>query len=213
LLKGKTIVHLLKTHSEVPGKFKAGGQSAPRFARQREGAAVEHYKKVAEYAKEQLLHLEGLKGIIIGGPGPTKYEFFDGDYLTGDLKKKVLAVKDIGYTEEFGVEELVEKSADVLANEEVAGEKKVMGEFFDKLAKKPTMVAYGEIDTMNKVRMGIADKLLISDALEENKIEEFEKEAQKFGTEVIIISTETREGVQLKEIGGVAAILRYELHQ
>src|SRR3989344_6000791 len=26
LLKGKTIVHLLKTHSQVPGKFKAGGQ-------------------------------------------------------------------------------------------------------------------------------------------------------------------------------------------
>ena len=26
LLKGKTIIHLQKTHSEVPGKFKAGGQ-------------------------------------------------------------------------------------------------------------------------------------------------------------------------------------------
>ena len=30
-LKGKTIVPLLKTHSEVPGKTKAGGQSAARF--------------------------------------------------------------------------------------------------------------------------------------------------------------------------------------
>src|SRR3989338_8586537 len=32
-LKGKTIIPLQKTHSEVPGKFKAGGQSAARFAR------------------------------------------------------------------------------------------------------------------------------------------------------------------------------------
>src|SRR3989344_1507102 len=36
LLRGKTIVPLQKTHSEVPGKFKAGGQSAARFARLRE---------------------------------------------------------------------------------------------------------------------------------------------------------------------------------
>ena len=49
LLKGKTIIHLQKTHSEVPGKFKAGGQSAARFARIREGAVKDHYKKIAEY--------------------------------------------------------------------------------------------------------------------------------------------------------------------
>ena len=39
ILKGKTIVPLVKTHSQVPGKFRAGGQSAARFARLREGAA------------------------------------------------------------------------------------------------------------------------------------------------------------------------------
>src|SRR3989344_3210896 len=42
LLKGKTIVPLVKTHSEVPGKFKAGGQSSQRFHRLIEGAAKEH---------------------------------------------------------------------------------------------------------------------------------------------------------------------------
>src|SRR3989344_3337230 len=46
LLKGKTIVPLQKTHSEVPGKFKAGGQSAARFARIREGAYKDHFKKI-----------------------------------------------------------------------------------------------------------------------------------------------------------------------
>ncbi len=49
LLKGKTIVPLKKTHSEVPGKFKAGGQSAQRFARQREGAYKDHFKKIAAH--------------------------------------------------------------------------------------------------------------------------------------------------------------------
>ena len=47
-LRGKTIVPLVKTHSEVPGKFRAGGQSAQRFERLRDGAAKQHYKKVAE---------------------------------------------------------------------------------------------------------------------------------------------------------------------
>ena len=55
--------------------------------------------------------------------------------------------------------------------------------------------------------------LLLSEELEDKKIEEFEKEAGNVGTDVKIISVETREGIQLKEIGKVAAILRYEQHQ
>ena len=45
LLKGKSIIPMLKTHSEVPGKSKAGGQSAARFERLREGAKKDHFKK------------------------------------------------------------------------------------------------------------------------------------------------------------------------
>jgi len=33
------------------------------------------------------------------------------------------------------------------------------------------------------------------------------------GTTIKIISTDTREGVQLKEMGGVAAVLRYEYEE
>ena len=43
------------------------------------------------------------------------------------------------------------------------------------------------------------------------EIEKFEEEAQKSATKIEIISIETREGVQLKEIGKVAAILRYPI--
>ena len=156
---------------------------------------------------------EGLKGIIVGGPGQTKYEFVDGGYLTNELKLKVIAIKDLSYTGDFGMEELLEKSQDVLANEEVASEKKIMKDFFDKLAKTPGLVAYGELDTMNKLKLGAVNKLLLSDDLDEEKIDEFEEEARKLGTKVVIISTETREGVQLREIGMVAAILRYETRE
>ena len=43
------------------------------------------------------------------------------------------------------------------------------------------------------------------------KVEEFEKEAENMGTKVEIISTETQEGVQLRDLGKVAAVLRYEI--
>jgi len=59
--------------------------------------------------------------------------------------------------------------------------------------------------------MGAADTLLISETIDEAKMEELETEAEKTKAKVEIISQETREGVQLREIGGVAAILRYEL--
>ena len=105
-LKGKTIIPILKTHSEVPGKTKAGGQSAARFERLREGAKIEHFKKVAEYMKEKFLGDKNLKGIIVGGPGPTKYDFIDAGYITTEVKNKIIAIKDLSYTGDFGLRSL-----------------------------------------------------------------------------------------------------------
>ena len=211
LLKGKSIVPVLKTHSEVPGKTKAGGQSAARFERIREGAKIEHFKKVAEYMKEQFLGNKELKGIIVGGPGPTKYDFIDSGYITTEVRNKIIAIKDLSYTGEFGLQELVDKSQDVLSKEGITEEKQLMGKFFEVLAKNPAKVSYGEAEVMKNLKLGAADILLLSESLEDEKIEAFEKEAGLVGTTVKIISIETREGVQLKELGKVAAMLRYEV--
>ncbi len=208
-LKGKTIVPIRKSHSEVPGKIKAGGQSAPRFARLREGALKDHYKKIAEYMKEEFLGIKNLKGIIIGGPGTTVNDFINRGYLTGDLQKKIIGTKDLSYTGEFGLQELLDKSADILAEEEVASEKEVMQRFFTLLAKEPSKVSYGENEVKKVLEIGAVDILLLSEDLDDEKIEEFEAEAKKTAATVKIISTETREGAQLRDIGKIAAILRY----
>lgn len=211
LLKGKTIIPLQKTHSEVPGKFKAGGQSAQRFARIREGAVKEHYKKIADYMKEQFLPLgNNLKGIIIGGPGTTINDFLNYDYLTGDIKKKILGTKDLSYTGDFGLQELLDKCDDLLAEEEVAQEKKIMNQFFQILREKPNKVTYGEKETIKALETNLVDILLLSENLPEDTIFDLEDKAKLGGATVKIISVETREGVQLREMGGIAAILRYE---
>ncbi len=212
LLKGKTIVPLQKTHSEVPGKFKAGGQSAQRFARQREGALKEHFKKIADYMKEQFLSLgNNLKGIILGGPGITVNDFMNKDYVTGDLKKKIIGTKDLSYTGEFGLQELLDKSEDLLSEEEVAREKKAMNRFFMEFRDNPKKIAYGQQEVLKALEMNAVDILLLSETLAEEIIDQLTEKAELGGSEVKIISIETREGTQLKDLGGVAAILRFEI--
>ncbi len=212
LLKGKRIVPLVETHSHVPGKFKAGGQSAARFARLREIAIHEHFKKIGDYMKDQFFEMKDqIKGILIGGPAVTTNDFMNGDYVTNDLKKKIIAVRDLSYTGEFGLQELLDKSQDVLAAEEVAEEKALMNRFFLMIAKEPNKVAYGEKETMAALEMGAVDILLLSEDLDDKKVEAFEQVAERLGTRIEIISLETREGVQLKDFGRIAAILRYDL--
>jgi peptide chain release factor subunit 1 len=211
LLKGKTIVPLTTTTSYVPGKTRAGGQSAQRFERLREGAAKEFYNKLAEYVKEQFLPMKELKGIIIGGPGHTKNDWIDGNYVTDQLKRKVIAVKDLSYTGDFGLNELVDKSQDVLANEEIAKEKELMQRFFDILSKQQKKVAYGKEQVIDALKKAAVEIVLLSEDVPDDEIEMFEEEAEKYSSSVEIISAETREGVQLRDMGKYAAILRYEI--
>ncbi len=212
LLRGKTMQVLQKTHSEVPGKFKAGGQSAARFARLREGALKDHFKKICDYMKDQFLPLgTNLKGIIIGGPGVTINDFLNHEYLTGDLQRKIIGTKDLSYTEEFGLQELLDKSEDLLAEEEVSTEKKIMLNFFNILREFPNKITYGEKETLQALEMNAVDILLLSESLPDDMVLKLDEQAQNGGSNVKIISTETREGVQLKEMGGIAAILRFEI--
>ena len=40
-------------------------------------------------------------------PSTTTNDFMGKDYLTGDLKKKIIAIKDLSYTGDFGLQELL----------------------------------------------------------------------------------------------------------
>jgi len=213
LLRGKTIIPLSSATSNVPGKTRAGGQSAHRFERLREGATKDFMKKIADMMKSNFLENKDLKGINVGGPGHTKNTFVDSGYITDQVKRKIIALKDLSYTGDFGVQELLDKSEDILAEEDVMEEKKLMQAFFNKLAKEPGKVAYGEREVMEDIKMGVVDIVLLSESIDEKKIEEIELEAEKMSSKVQIISTETREGNQLKDLGGYAAILRYEVHK
>lgn len=170
LLRGRRLEILETLTSGVPSKHDAGGQSARRFQRLIEIAANEFNKRVAQHAEDNFLKIENLKGIIIGGPGPTKEDFAKGDFLHYQLQKKVMAVEDLGYTEEPGVYELVEKSQDTLKNVDFVKEKKMMQSFLLLLAKSPNQVTYGEKEVRDKLSKGLVKSLLLSAGLENYRV-------------------------------------------
>jgi peptide chain release factor subunit 1 len=214
LLRGTLITKVASLTSSVPGKIKAGGQSQARFARLREEAAHEFYKRIAEISNVEFLGMKDvIKGIIIGGPGPTKETFLNGAYLNNELKKKVLGVKDITYTDEFGLQELVDKSQDLLAQEEIIKEKILMQKFYDMLNKEESKTAYGLERVEKALEYGAVEILLISETIDDALEDKLEQKAEAINARVEIISIETREGAQLKDLGGVAAILRYSINQ
>jgi peptide chain release factor subunit 1 len=210
LLKGKTIVPVWSDSSFVPGKFGVGGQSAARMARVIEGMAKDWYRKVGE-AVNKIFSQEKVKGIILGGPGPTKDELLAGNFLRIDIKKKIIATKAVGYTGDFGLKELVERSEDILAKEEVSEETVVMQKFLQFLGSRPNMVAYGEAKINSALEQRAVETLLVSESLPEEKIFKLIEKAEESGAEVISISVDTKEGQQLAGLGGIAAILRYAI--
>src|SRR3989344_8715729 len=118
--------------------------SQARYARIREIAAKEFHKKIAEVANKEFLQMKNLKGILIGGPGPTKETFInDTALLNNELRKKIIGIKDLSYTGDFGLKELVEKSSDVLSEQSSIKEKELLDKFFTMLAKEPRKVVYG----------------------------------------------------------------------
>lgn len=211
LLIGKKIKVLHHFDSYIPGKTNKGGQSAARYARIREGMAKEFFRKIAEVTKQEFFNLKDLKGILVGGPGPTKEDFLKEGNLVTELKEKVLGVKDIGYADEHGLELLVESSADLLAEQEIHIEKKLLEKFFNMLGKEKEKTAYGSEPVEKALGFGAVDTILLSKKLDKETIKYFEKKAEETSAKVEFISTETEEGVQFYNISGIGAMLRFKM--
>jgi peptide chain release factor subunit 1 len=211
LLEGKRIEILQKMTSGVPSKVRAGGQSSQRFHRITEGLTRDFYKRIADEMKKIFFDMPKLAGILVGGPIPTKDEFLDGDYLVTKLKEKVIGRIDIGGSDESGIKELVIKSQDILANQEIVYEQKLMEKYFETLGEKPDMATLKEKDTREALKYGAVDTLFLSKDTAKNIAIDLKNLAKTIGSNIEIISTETEEGQQFKSLGGIGAILRFRV--
>jgi peptide chain release factor subunit 1 len=211
VLEGKRIEILQKMTSGVPSKVKAGGQSAQRFHRITEGLTRDFYKRIADEMKTLFYDEIKLKGIIIGGPIPTKDEFIDGEFLLTQLQDKIIGRIDVGGSDESGIKELVEKSQELLVNQEIVHEKKLLEKFFEAIGERPELSAYKEPIIRKALEYGAVDILLISKDFDKSIAKEFKKEAERIGSKVEMVSTETEEGKQFMNLSGIGAILRFKI--
>ncbi|MEM2351138.1 MAG: peptide chain release factor aRF-1, partial [Thermoproteota archaeon] len=122
LASGRNIDVKDELTSGVPGKTSKGGQSARRFERLREMELNDFYRRVAERLNEVYLQNPDVKGLIVGGPGPTKEIFLDKDFIHYELRKKLLVIVDTSYTGHQGIKEILEKASEKLQELEIIKE-------------------------------------------------------------------------------------------
>jgi peptide chain release factor subunit 1 len=170
-LHGKRIVPVKNIPSLVPSKHGRGGQSARRFERLIEIAAHEFYKKVADIANESFRSQKKLAGVLVGGPGPTKDYFVKGEYLHYELQKKIIDTFDVGYTDEYGLKELVEKAREALRDIDLMREKNLMQKLLEEIRQPDGGLAvYGEDHVRNALLIGAVDTLMLSEDLRRVKL-------------------------------------------
>ena len=211
LLEGKRVEFLQKMTSGVPSKVRAGGQSSQRFHRITEGLTKDFYKRIAEEMKKVFYDMKKLKGILVGGPVPTKDEFLDGNYLVAKLQDKLVGRVDIGDADESGLKELVQKSQEILSEQEIVHEKKLLEKFFNTLGKNPEKASYDYQDVKKALEYGAVDILILSSKVKKDKSKELSKMAENINAKVEIVSTDTEEGEQFFNLSGIGALLRFEI--
>ncbi len=135
--------------------------SQGRYDRLREDAVNLFMNKIGDISAETLLK-QNIIGLIMGGPGPVKDKFVKENYLNYQLQNKILGVKDIGYTGEYGLEELVNKSQDLLEQAAITKEIEIMKNFFTEIQKNGKVI-YGYTETLKALNLGAVETLLISE--------------------------------------------------
>ena len=166
ILKGKRIEKLKELDSMVPGKTKAGGWSQARYARVREGLLNDFLKKVGEIASSTFKEYRDFLGVIIGGPGPIKEQFAEGEFLHYEIRKKVLGIVNTSYTGEYGLRETVERSDEIISEASAIKERKILERFFDEFGKDSGLAVYGFREVLKALESGNLEILIISEDMD-----------------------------------------------
>lgn len=210
-LKGDKYVILKTLSSGYSGKHRAGGQSAQRFERLVREQSHNFKKRVADYAEEVFMPIyKDIRGLVIGGPAGTKNDFIDDGFLHHELQKKIIASKDITYTDESGIRELIDAAKDDLSDMEIVRHKELIQRFLRELVNDGN-AAYGQ-SVEQAIEMGAVDVLLLSEELSEEEIDRLYEKVREMGGQVEIMDDSFEEGFQLKNtFQGKAAILRFNI--
>jgi peptide chain release factor subunit 1 len=169
-LQGKRLEIVRDMTSGVAGKTRAGGQSARRYERLRDMQLNEYFTRVGQHANDIFLAIDTLKGVILAGPGPTKYDFEKGDYLNYMLKKKIIDTIDTAYVQEQGVKEVVDRAPEIMRKVRYIEEKEIMQQFLYEVGHDSGLITYGEAEVRRALEAGAVRTLLISEKVDQLRV-------------------------------------------
>ncbi len=172
LASGKSLHCQEHITSLVPSKHGRGGQSAQRFERLIEEAAHKFFKKATERASNYWLPLtKDLRGIIIGGPGATKDFVVKNDYFHHEVKKLIVEPYfDVGYSNESGLRELIQRAGSMMDQIELDIERTIVDEFLREVMQSNPKATYGEGMVRSALDQGAVSILLLSEALTKRRV-------------------------------------------
>ena len=195
LLHGDKIEVLKETSSGVAGKHRQGGQSAKRFQKLREMELTYYFNRLATITREYFIDIYPIKGLIISGPGPTKEEFINNNYLEYRLQNMIIATIDASYSGSEGIREAFAKSSDILSNFRMVEEKQIVEKLFNEINNNTGLGIYGLDDIINHLKNNIVDKIIITDNTElyriESKCKKCEHIQEKIVERIKVIPTKT----------------------
>ena len=169
-VKGNHVEIVREFTSGIHSKHRAGGQSQKRFERLIEEGEKQFYRRISAEINELFLEMEDLRGIFIGGPGPSKEKFVNDESMDYRLREKILDVVDLGYGGSEGIRALIDKVKDKIQDVKYIREKQVMQRFMKEIANDTGMVTYGLEDVQKALSMGAVDTLILSEKLDTYKV-------------------------------------------
>jgi len=185
LLHGDKLEVLKQTGSGVAGKHRQGGQSAKRFQKLREMELQYYFNRVAEITREYFIDIYQVKGLIVSGPGPTKEEFVNKEYLEYRLQNNIIATIDASYSGAEGIREAFAKCSDILSNFRMVEEKKIIEKLFQEINTNTGLGSYGLKEVIEMLKKNIAGMVIISDDINISRIEKTCKRCSNVEEELI----------------------------
>ena len=171
---------------------------------------VQFYEKVIDSIEK----FDSIQNIIIAGPGFVKNDFYD--YIKE--KHKDLAQKSIlestGSGGRVGIAEVLKKgTVEKLTSENrVALEIMEINKLLSEIGRNSSKIVYGLKETTNAINLGAVSELLVLDAkVASENMGDLMDMVENMKGEVMVISSEHEGGKQLESLGGMAAILRYDI--
>ncbi|WP_250635824.1 hypothetical protein [Candidatus Nitrosarchaeum limnium] len=111
------------------------------------------------------------KGLIISGPGPTKEDFINGNYLEYRLQNMIINTIDASYSGAEGIREAFAKSGELLSDFRMVEEKKLIEDLFREINSHSGLGVYGLQDVIELLKNNVVKVLIITDDTNLNRVE------------------------------------------